>query len=1025
MSKPATSNTLNGVVEQCKLLDGMNVEYTAEDVADAVWLAARMCEVRVPEEQEIRAPSAAEQADSPPRPDDSVAPVRTSVGESAVPMEERAPVYLPRSESKIGGTSLRIPLPTPAPDIPKLAHALRALMARQPSRARNILNIDATARRFSEEQFLDPVYTPDSVRGVDLSVVLDIGPSMAVWAHTQAELLQELERLRGFRQVRVGTLESGGAAPVVRFTSSVSNSQKGNPGSNEGLGLIRSSYRNVVLVVTDAVSAAWHSAGIGKMLAEWSRRGRVAIVQVLPPRLWSRTALGPLPEVVLRSLGDIHELMRDIHCQGEQNRRDEPLIPVVPLSQEGLRNLSLLIVGRRKVSVAGRVFVNSTSGRGQLNSGIADRDVLSHFRRAASPQARRLAALLTSTNRVNLQVLRLLAAVGDEAGNRLSMEHVAEVWLGNLLTPLSPDVYTFRAGVRDGLGNELSSTEGRELVKRTADTIKANLHRHSRLSGVVRGNDSVGRWSESLTQLSGDILRELCEEWARQLPFEAGDSLREPSSRCDSLTAGEESHFEEQMLLGMESGPLDPRALPKVVTGILDLHQTVREWVEKSAKVQEHEHIKQNLAYVDLLFSFALGKLGESTQAKKLLEDVWMSLDTPVSMINESAIIKTEVRKILFMAFKYRIEQAIIGGTHAGPMSPEVTKAREIIAVKSRNEGINNPYKTIVYAIDRMFEVSMVLEPHERIDSSQEYYNRAIKLREVFRELSAMHDAQTLADRIRRLYREGASGEKSTKDEQSWILRHTIPLTLRVSADFAAEMLEYVVEGRPFDWSAEYREWKVSPWRAEGQLLTRSLFVAAHFGYDKIAKKLVTHFADLVHSSKAESRFKLICEGAGQLFRSLQRLGLMDEAKQFLTQLQVKVLEGAKLEKLRKKYAHEPRSWNRVLQTLLSLAAGWMRFGMKDQALPILNEARNNLLNQNGSDLQSLDYTNLATMYVGALAQAPLEVAQAQITELFEAMDPRRISNTFTTAPYYSRLHFVLVEATILSLCRMAYRVDL
>lgn len=44
--------------------------------------------------------------------------------------------------------------------------------------------------------------------------------------------------------------------------------------------------------------------------------------------------------------------------------------------------------------------------------------------------------------------------------------------------------------------------------------------------------------------------------------------------------------------------------------------------------------------------------------------------------------------------------------------------------------------------------------------------------------------------------------------------------------------------------------------------------------------------------------------------------------------------------------------------------------------------------------------------------------------ELFRKMDPRRINNTWTTAQYYSRFHFNLIEETVLAVCRMASNAD-
>ena len=99
-----------------------------------------------------------------------------------------------------------------------------------------------------------------------------------------------------------------------------------------------------------------------------------------------------------------------------------------------------------------------------------------------------------------------------------------------------------------------------------------------------------------------------------------------------------------------------------------------------------------------------------------------------------------------------------------------------------------------------------------------------------------------------------------------------------------------------------------------------------------------------------------------------------------------------------------------MLQTLLNIAAGWLTFGLHDQAAPILEEARNELLNPNAVKLPPKEYTELARTYVSALGQGPSETGLARITELFRKMDDKKITNTWTTAQFYSRFHLNLVE---------------
>ena len=55
----------------------------------------------------------------------------------------------------------------------------------------------------------------------------------------------------------------------------------------------------------------------------------------------------------------------------------------------------------------------------------------------------------------------------------------------------------------------------------------------------------------------------------------------------------------------------------------------------------------------------------------------------------------------------------------------------------------------------------------------------------------------------------------------------------------------------------------------------------------------------------------------------------------------------------------------------------------------------------------------MAQAYVTALGQGPSETGMARITELFRKLDEKKITNTWTTAQYYSRFHLNLVEDVI------------
>ena len=255
------------------------------------------------------------------------------------------------------------------------------------------------------------------------------------------------------------------------------------------------------------------------------------------------------------------------------------------------------------------------------------------------------------------------------------------------------------------------------------------------------------------------------------------------------------------------------------------------------------------------------------------------------------------------------------------------------------------------------------------------------------------------------------TGQKPLKEVQFFVLHEGLPLAARVNEAFTIELLAHVPAALSGGVGATVESSDLP--EKQGELLQRALALAGHFNREDIVKTLVDDFTALVHTKPEETRFKLINVAAAQCIRSLKKLGLTTEIDRLLTKLHNEVLRGASPAELRKRHAGKPETWAAILQTLLNLAGGWLHFGLSDRAAPIIEVARNELLTDNGLAFQAQHYTALARAYVLALGQGPLESGLAKMIELFRKMDPRKITNTFTTAQYYSRLHLTLVEDVI------------
>jgi hypothetical protein len=465
------------------------------------------------------------------------------------------------------------------------------------------------------------------------------------------------------------------------------------------------------------------------------------------------------------------------------------------------------------------------------------------------------------------------------------------------------------------------------------------------------------------------------------------------------------------------AGLRDSERIRGVKEKALELHQTVRKWIEGPAK--KDDQILRNLPFVDLFFGFAMAKLGEVTPARRLLEEARLQMETvvptlPANAQNDATVTVAVVRNFLYKAFKYRIEQVIAGKPHTGALPPEVTVDLDDITKSGGSGGVNNPFKMAQYVIARMREQSHLLEPQEKPDPYGEWTKFGDAVKKELSELPQVRDPLKLTDRIRRMLREGSQG-KSAAEVRFQVLFECLPLAPRAGEVFTVELIELVPAALSGPIGGSVAE-PIESLKKQGELLRRAIFFAGHYDRSDLVQRLVAHFSDLVHRKKDNTRFDLINVVAGQCLRSLRKLGLRDEIDRLLSSFQKEVVQGESLANLRKKHISKPEAWGSVLQTLLNLAAGWMTFGMNDRAMETLDGARAELLGSTGLALPPKNYTDLARTYIGALGQGPSETGLPRMIELFKKMEPKKINNTFTTAPHYSRFHLNLVEEVVLAM---------
>ncbi|MGW5705241.1 FxSxx-COOH system tetratricopeptide repeat protein [Amycolatopsis japonica] len=416
------------------------------DVADIVWLAAaispRQAEERSapaeepPEEVRIRnapadrgeipelpEPGPSRLVDVPPEPeeDDQVVAIEAVPGELPEPAVDGAGP---------GGAVLLESL--------EYFRALRTLKREMASRRHNNVVLDevATAVRVAETGRWWPVTRSRKERWLDLTLVLDNGPSMALWRPRVSAFVELLRQVGAFRTIQVRLLET------AKDTEENLVLRGGTPGApaRDPDEILDSSGRRVVLLVTDGVGDAWQKKdALYPMLARWGRKMPVSIVHLLPHWLWGRCGMSPhkarlrVPNAVAPNASWKCDLADAWLEPGSKVPAHLVPVPVLELRPTSLGWWAGLMTGGNDESVEGTVVLAteriSQSDFDDPPVTLSPAERVQRFRSVASPPALRLAQLLAAVP-VRLDVAKL---VGQEFVPEAGPEHLLELLLSGMM----------------------------------------------------------------------------------------------------------------------------------------------------------------------------------------------------------------------------------------------------------------------------------------------------------------------------------------------------------------------------------------------------------------------------------------------------------------------------------------------------------------------------------------------------------------------------------------------------------------
>ncbi|RSN17593.1 tetratricopeptide repeat protein [Streptomyces sp. WAC 05977] len=418
------------------------------DVADIVWLAAAITP--------RRAAKGADPAEEPEEPPEKrrIRNAPAERGESPEPPEpwpsRRAGAGTPAEDEGQVVTIEAVPgeLPEPAVDgtgpggvvlLESLEYfrALRSLKRETVSRRHNNVVLDevATAVRVAETGRWWPVTRSRKERWLDLTLVLDNGPSMALWRPRVSAFVELLRQAGAFRTVQVRLLET------AKDNEDGLVLRGGTPGApaRDPDEILDSSGRRAVLLLTDGVGDAWqHKDALYPMLARWGRRMPVSIVHLLPPWLWGRCGMDPhkarlrVPNALAPNSRWDYDLADAWLEPGSKVPGHLVPVPVLELRPRSLGWWAGLMTGENTSAEGTVVLTTERVSRPAIAASpvtLSPAERVHRFRSVASPPALRLAQLLAAVP-VRLDVAKL---VGQRFVPEAGVEHLLELLLSGMM----------------------------------------------------------------------------------------------------------------------------------------------------------------------------------------------------------------------------------------------------------------------------------------------------------------------------------------------------------------------------------------------------------------------------------------------------------------------------------------------------------------------------------------------------------------------------------------------------------------
>lgn len=460
----AVASVLGGVAAGLRV---GGLDATPNEIMDALWLSVM---VPAPARGAVpaRSPDGIATAAGISRPAAAVAVERTVWGAARPPAGSL--LYAPPCPESGGVREAEPQPPRPATreslaDPLGVGRALRSLRVQQPSAHRIELDETATAERRAEIGWWEPVLRPRRVRWPDVAVIVDCVPStFPIWEPTVRRLGKVLERLGAFRELRWWHLQPArGRAEEPRVSPDLAG---GVAGSRPARSLAEPTGRRLLLVVTDGASRHWGGA-YPAQLDRWARTNPVAVVSLVPTRLWPDGGLRAVPGMVMGGY--------PLQPNGRWRRSCGSSTPI-PVSDLNGQRLEWLATSLSTPSRWTTTALLDRSPRGRLPAVPTPDQAALRFRCTAAPRAVELLTYLSAGPLLEPMIDRVCRTLVPDADGA----DLQEILLSGLVEPAVREPSPTDAMALRFPNGALRAEFRTRLHRDVVETIRWDLRAHAR-----------------------------------------------------------------------------------------------------------------------------------------------------------------------------------------------------------------------------------------------------------------------------------------------------------------------------------------------------------------------------------------------------------------------------------------------------------------------------------------------------------------------------------------------------------------